>query len=108
VLPVHLIQIVNKLIRTSRQLVQVLGREPTSAEIAKQMDIPEAKGRKVVKIMRTPISLETPICERGRFSPQRPHRRPHRNLATLLQDFAAGPKAMKARAPSPFSAARRV
>jgi RNA polymerase primary sigma factor len=64
-LPVHMIEIVNKLIRTSRQLVQVLGREPTSAEIAKQMDIPEAKVRKVRKIMRVPISLETPIGEEG-------------------------------------------
>jgi RNA polymerase primary sigma factor len=64
-LPVHMIEIVNKLTRTSRQLVQVLGREPTSAEIAKQMDIPEAKVRKVRKIMRVPISLETPIGEEG-------------------------------------------
>ena len=64
-LPVHMIEIVNKLIRTSRQLFQVLGREPTSAEIAKQMDIPEAKVRKVLKIMRAPISLETPIGEEG-------------------------------------------
>jgi RNA polymerase primary sigma factor len=60
-----MIEIVNKLIRTSRQLVQTLGREPTSAEIAKQMDIPEAMVRKVRKIMRVPISLETPIGEEG-------------------------------------------
>jgi RNA polymerase primary sigma factor len=64
-LPVHMIEIVNKLVRTSRQLVQTLGREPTSAEIARQMDIPEAKVRKVRKIMRVPISLETPIGEEG-------------------------------------------
>ena len=64
-LPVHMNEIVNKLIRTSRQLVQVLGREPTSTEIAKQMDIPEAKVRKVLKIMRTPVSLETPIGAEG-------------------------------------------
>jgi len=64
-LPVHMIEIVNKLIRVSRQLVQTLGREPTSAEIAQQMDIPEAKVRRVRKIMRTPISLETPIGEEG-------------------------------------------
>jgi RNA polymerase primary sigma factor len=64
-LPVHMIEIVNKLVRISRQLVQALGREPTSAEIAKQMDIPEAKVRKVFKIMRVPISLETPIGEEG-------------------------------------------
>jgi len=64
-LPVHMIEIVNKLVRVSRQLVQTLGREPTSAEIAQQMDIPEAKVRKVRKIMRVPVSLETPIGEEG-------------------------------------------
>jgi len=64
-LPVHMVEIVNKLIRTSRQLVQALGREPTSAEIGKQMDIPAAKVRKVLKIMQVPISLETPIGEEG-------------------------------------------
>ena len=64
-LPVHMIEIVNKLVRISRQLVQTLGREPTSTEIAQQMDIPEAKVRKVRKIMRVPISLETPIGEEG-------------------------------------------
>jgi RNA polymerase primary sigma factor len=64
-LPVHMVEIVNKLIRTSRQLVQQLGREPTSAEIAKHMDIPAAKVRKVLKIMQAPISLETPIGEEG-------------------------------------------
>ena len=64
-LPVHMVEIVNKLIRTSPQLVQTLGREPTSAEVAKQMDIPAAKLRKVRKIMQVPISLETPIGEEG-------------------------------------------
>jgi RNA polymerase primary sigma factor len=64
-LPVHMIEIVNKLVRISRQLVQKLGREPTTTEIAQQMDIPEAKVRKVRKIMRVPISLETPIGEEG-------------------------------------------
>jgi RNA polymerase primary sigma factor len=64
-LPVHMVEIVNKLIRTSRQLVQELGREPRSEEIAKRMDIPAAKVRKVLKIMQVPISLETPIGEEG-------------------------------------------
>ncbi len=64
-LPVHMGEIVNKLIRTSRQLVQQLGREPTSAEIANRMDIPAAKVRKVLKMMQAPISLETPIGEEG-------------------------------------------
>ena len=64
-LPVHMIEIVYKLVRTSRQLVQELGREPRSAEIAKRMDIPEAKVRRVLKIMQVTISLETPIGEEG-------------------------------------------
>ena len=64
-LPVHMIEIISKLIRTSRQLVQELGREPTSAEVAKRMDIPAAKVRKVLGIMQVPISLETPIGEEG-------------------------------------------
>ena len=60
-----MVEIVNKLIRTSRQLVQALGREPTTVEIGKQMDIPAAKVRKVLKIMRVPMSLEMPIGEEG-------------------------------------------
>ena len=64
-LPVHMVEIVNKLIRISRQLVQELGREPTSEEIAKRMDIPVAKVRKVLRIRQAPISLETPIGEEG-------------------------------------------
>jgi RNA polymerase primary sigma factor len=62
-IPVHMIETINKLIRTSRQLVQELGREPMSEEIAKRMDIPVAKVRKVLKIAQEPISLETPIGE---------------------------------------------
>ena len=62
-IPVHMIETINKLNRTSRQLVQELGREPTSEEIAKRMDIPVAKVRKVLKIAQEPISLETPIGE---------------------------------------------
>lgn len=62
-IPVHMIETINKLIRTSRQLVQELGREPTSEEIAKRMDIPVSKVRKVLKIAQEPISLETPIGE---------------------------------------------
>ncbi len=62
-IPVHMIETINKLIRTSRALVQELGREPTSEEIAKKMDIPVSKVRKVLKIAQEPISLETPIGE---------------------------------------------
>jgi RNA polymerase primary sigma factor len=62
-IPVHMIETINKLIRTSRALVQELGREPTSEEIARKMDIPVSKVRKVLKIAQEPISLETPIGE---------------------------------------------
>ena len=62
-IPVHMIETINKLIRTSRVLVQELGREPTSEEIAKRMEIAVAKVRKILKIAQEPISLETPIGE---------------------------------------------
>jgi RNA polymerase primary sigma factor len=62
-IPVHMIETINKLVRTSRQLVQEFGREPTSEEIAKRMDIPVSKVRKILKIAQEPISLETPIGE---------------------------------------------
>ncbi len=62
-IPVHMIETINKLIRTSRSLVQEYGREPTSEEIAARMDIPVQKVRKVFKIAQEPISLETPIGE---------------------------------------------
>ncbi len=62
-IPVHMIETINKLIRTSRALVQELGREPSSEEIAKKMDISVSKVRKVLKIAQEPISLETPIGE---------------------------------------------
>ena len=62
-IPVHMIETINKLIRTSRYLVQELGREPSPEEIAEKMEIPLEKVRKVLKIAREPISLETPIGE---------------------------------------------
>ena len=62
-IPVHMIETINKLIRTQRQLVQEFGREPTSEEIGKRMDIAVAKVRKIQKIAQEPISLETPIGE---------------------------------------------
>ncbi len=62
-IPVHMIETINKLIRTSRYLVQELGREPTPEEIAERMDFPVDKVRKVLKIAKEPISLETPIGE---------------------------------------------
>ncbi|GAB5550034.1 MAG: RNA polymerase sigma factor RpoD [Sandaracinaceae bacterium] len=62
-IPVHMIETINKLIRTSRYLVQELGREPTPEEIAERMEMPLDKVRKVLKIAKEPISLETPIGE---------------------------------------------
>jgi RNA polymerase primary sigma factor len=62
-IPVHMIETINKLIRTSRYLVQEMGREPTPEEIAERMDLPLDKVRKVLKIAKEPISLETPIGE---------------------------------------------
>jgi len=62
-IPVHMIETINKLIRTSRQLVQELGREPSPEEVAVKMEVPVDKVRKVLKIAQEPISLETPIGE---------------------------------------------
>ena len=62
-IPVHMIETINKLIRVSRSLVQEIGREPTSEEIAQKMDLPIHKVRKIIKIAQEPISLETPIGE---------------------------------------------
>jgi len=60
-IPVHMIETINKVVRTSRYLVQQLGREPTADEIAQQMEMPADKVRKVLKIVKEPVSLETPI-----------------------------------------------
>jgi len=60
-IPVHMIETINKLIRTSRQLIQELGREPTNEELAERMELPVSKVRKVLRIAQEPISLETPI-----------------------------------------------
>jgi len=62
-IPVHMIETINKLIRVSRSLVQEIGREPSCEEIAKKMDMPISKVRKIIKIAQEPISLETPIGE---------------------------------------------
>jgi RNA polymerase primary sigma factor len=62
-IPVHMIETINKLVRTSRYLVQDLGREPTPEEIAEKMELPLEKVRKVLRIAKEPISLETPIGE---------------------------------------------
>jgi RNA polymerase primary sigma factor len=61
--PVHMIEMINKLNRVSRAFVQAVGREPSSEEIGKKMDMPADKVRKIIKIAQQPISLETPIAE---------------------------------------------
>jgi RNA polymerase primary sigma factor len=63
--PVHMNEAINKLLRASRSLVQAYGREPTSEEIAKDMDVPIHKIRKILEIIRTPISLDSPVGEEG-------------------------------------------
>jgi RNA polymerase primary sigma factor len=60
-IPVHMTEAINQVLRTSRYLVQTLGREPTPEEIAEQMDLPTAKVRKILKIVKEPVSLQTPI-----------------------------------------------
>ncbi len=77
-IPVHMIEAINKLIRTSRALVQDYGREPTSEEIAQKMDIPVSKVRKVLKIAQQPISLETPVGEEE-----------NRHLGDFIKDLGA-------------------
>ena len=62
-IPVHMIETINKLVRSQRQLVQELGREPTNEELAKRLELPVSKVRKVMRIAQEPISLETPIGE---------------------------------------------
>ncbi len=62
-IPVHMVETINKIIRINRQLLQELGREPSPAEIAERMDIPEEKVREILKISQEPVSLETPIGE---------------------------------------------
>jgi len=64
-IPVHMIETINKLLRTSRSLVQEIGREPTPEEIAKRVEFPLDKVRKVLKMAKEPISLETPMGENG-------------------------------------------
>jgi len=62
-IPVHMVETINRLIRTSRQLVQELGREPTDAELAKKMDLPVSRVHEIQKIAQDPVSLETPVGE---------------------------------------------
>ena len=85
-IPVHMIETINKLIRTSRQLVQELGREPTSEEIAKRMDIPVAKVRKVLEDRAGTDLARNADRRRRRFAPGRLHRRPRSSFSGRSRD----------------------
>ena len=73
-IPVHMIETINKLVRTSRQMLHEIGREPTPEELAEKLGMPLEKVRKVLKIAKEPISLETPIGDEEDSSPRRFHR----------------------------------
>jgi RNA polymerase primary sigma factor len=88
-IPVHMVETINKLIRVSRQLLQEFGREPTPAEIGKEMEITEEKVREILKIAQEPVSLETPIGEEedshlGDFIPDDDVLKPEDAAASLL------------------------
>ncbi len=91
-IPVHMVETINKLIRTSRHLLQIMGREPTPEEIAEEMDIPVEKVMEIQKIAQEPVSLETPIGEEddshlGDFIPDDESPAPHDSAAyTLLKE----------------------
>ncbi len=91
-IPVHMVETINKLIRTSRHLLQLLGREPTPEEIAKEMEIPVEKVMEIQKIAQDPVSLETPIGEEddshlGDFIPDEESPAPHDSAAyTMLKE----------------------
>ncbi len=80
-IPVHMIETINKLIRTSRYLVQEFGREPTPEEIAEKMELPLDKVRKVLKIAKEPISPRDADRRGGGLAPRRLHRGQERRLA---------------------------
>ncbi len=80
-IPVHMIETINKLVRTSRQMLHEIGREPTPEELAEKLAMPLEKVRKVLKIAKEPISLETPIGDEEDFTSRRLHRRQERGAA---------------------------
>ena len=75
-IPVHMVETINKLVRVSRRLVQEYGREPTSEEIGRGMEIAPEKVREIMKVSQEPVSLETPIGEEEDTPPRRLHRGP--------------------------------
>ena len=85
-IPVHMIETINKIVRTSRQMLNEIGREPTPEELAEKLGMPLEKVRKVLKIAKEPLSLETPDRRRGRFAPRRFHRGQERDPADRRRD----------------------
>ena len=99
-IPVHMVETINKLMRVSRRLVQEYGREPTTQEISLGMDVPPERVREILKVSQEPVSLETPIGERGRTptsatssktaAPRpRPRPRPSSSSASRSRTFSA-------------------
>ena len=85
-IPVHMIETINKIVRTSRQMLNEIGREPTPEELAEKLGMPLEKVRKVLKIAKEPISLETPDRRRGGFASRRFHRGQERGAADRCGD----------------------
>ena len=79
--PVHMIEMINKIVRTSRQMLSEIGREPTPEELADKLHVPLEKVRKALKIAKEPLSLETPIGDEGELPPRRPNRGQERDPA---------------------------
>ena len=84
--PVHMIETINKIVRTSRRMVTEIGREPTPEELAEKLGMPLEKVRKTLKIAREPLSLETPIGDEGDSQPRRPNRGQERDPANRRRD----------------------
>ena len=85
-IPVHMIETINKIVRTSRQMLNEIGREPTPEELAEKLGMPLEKVRKVLKIAKEPLSLETPDRRRGGFASRRFHRGQERHPADRRRD----------------------
>ena len=85
-IPVHMIETINKIVRTSRQMLNEIGREPTPEELAEKLGMPLEKVRKVLKIAKEPLSLETPVGDEEDFAPRRFHRGQERDPAHRRRD----------------------
>ena len=97
-IPVHMIETINKIVRTSRQMLNEIGREPTPEELAEKLGMPLEKVRKVLKIAKEPLSLETPVGDEEDFTPRRFHRGQERGTADRCRDPEQSPRDHHARA----------